>query len=111
MIKVGIMTDEEFEKIISKDILTVVDFSATWCGPCKMMEPVLEDASEKHKGEYYFYQVDVDSANHLAAKYQISAVPTIIAFKGGKVVGKASGYMPLDELEIFLSESNRKTNI
>ena len=111
MIKVGIMTDEEFDMIISKDQLVVIDFSATWCGPCKMMEPVLEDAADKHKGEYLFYQVDVDSAENLATRYQISAVPTIIAFKSGKVVGQTSGYMPLEELEIFLAESNRKTNI
>jgi len=111
MIKAGIMTDEEFEQIISKDKMTVVDFSAVWCGPCRMMEPVLEDASEKHKGEYNFYQVDVDSAENLAKKYGIMAVPTIIAFKSGNVVGRTSGYMPLDQLEIFLSESNQKTNI
>lgn len=110
MIKVGIMTDEEFNKIISGDKMTVVDFSAVWCMPCKMMQPVLEDASEKHKGEYNFYQIDVDSAENLAEKFQIDAVPTIIAFKRGKVIDKLSGYVPLDELEIFLYESNRKTN-
>ena len=102
MIKVGIMTDEEFENIISNEKMTVVDFSAVWCGPCKMMEPVLEDAAEKHQGEYNFYQVDVDSAENLALKYQISAVPTIIAFKKGNIVGKTSGYMSLDDLELFL---------
>lgn len=111
MIKAGIMTDEEFEQIIEKDSLTIVDFSAVWCGPCKMMEPVLEDASEKHRGEYNFYQIDVDSAENLAARFEISAVPTIIAFKSGKEVSRVSGYMPLDELEIFLSEANSKTNI
>ena len=109
MIKAGIMTDEEFENIISNEKLTLIDFSAIWCGPCKMMEPVLEDASDKHKGEYNFYQIDVDSAENLARKYQISAVPTLIAFKKGQIVGKISGYMPLDELEDFLSESNKKT--
>lgn len=110
MIKVGIMTDEEFNKIIGGDKLTIVDFSAVWCMPCKMMQPVLEDASEKHKGEYNFYQVDVDSAENLAARFDITAVPTIIAFKRGEVINKLSGYVPFDELEIFLSESNRKTN-
>lgn len=110
MIKVGIMTDEEFENIISNEKLTVVDFSATWCGPCKMMEPVLEDAAEKHNGEYRFYQVDVDSADNLARRFGIMAVPTIITFKNGQVISQASGYMPLDELEIFLAEANKKTN-
>ena len=108
MIKAGIITYEEFDKIISNEKMTVVDFSAVWCGPCKMMEPVLEDASDRHKGEYNFYQIDVDSAEHLASKYQISAVPTIIAFKNGNIVGKTSGFMPLDELESFLTESNKK---
>lgn len=110
MIRAGIMTNEEFDKIIENEKLTLVDFSAVWCGPCKMMEPVLEDASDKHKGEYNFYQIDVDSAENLAMRYQISAVPTLIAFKKGEIIGRVSGYMPLEELEMFLSESNKKTN-
>lgn len=110
MIKSGIMTDEEFDNIISNEKMTVVDFSAVWCGPCKMMEPVLEDASDRYKGEFNFYQIDVDSAENLARKYQISAVPTIITFKKGQIVGKTLGYMPIDELENFLEESNKKTN-
>ena len=109
MIKIGIMTDEEFDGIISSDKLTVVDFSAVWCGPCKMMEPVLEDAAEKHQGEYNFYQVDVDSAENLAKRFGIMAVPTIIAFKRGKIAKQTSGYMPLEDIEIFLSEANQKT--
>ena len=108
MIKVGIMTNEEFDEIIKSEKLTIVDFSAVWCGPCKMMEPVLEDAFDKHKGEYNFYQIDVDSAENLAVKFGISAVPTIIAFKRGTEVGRTSGYMPLEELEIFISEANKK---
>ena len=62
MLNAGIMTDEEFDEIIGSKDICVVDFSASWCGPCRMMAPVLEDVSDKYKGKYFFYQIDIDSA-------------------------------------------------
>ena len=108
MLSTGIMTDEEFNDIIKSDRVNVFDFSATWCGPCRMMAPVIEDAADRHKKEWRFYQIDIDSAEELASKLDISAVPTIVVFKAGKELGRVSGYMGLDELEVFLREKTNK---
>lgn len=108
MVNAGIMSEEAFDEIINTGKVCVCDFSATWCGPCRMMAPVLEDVSDKYKGKYYFYQIDIDSEEELANKYQISVVPTIIVFNGGVEVGRTSGYMEADELERFINNSIEK---
>lgn len=108
MLNAGIMTDEEFYEIIGSKDVCVVDFSASWCGPCRMMAPVLEDISEKYKGKYFFYQIDIDSAEDLANKFDVSAVPTMIVFKKGKEVDRTSGYQDIDTFERFLNNAVRK---
>ncbi len=74
--------------------LTLVDFFATWCGPCKMLAPVLEKVSEK----YNVLKVDVDQAEELAYKFNISSVPTLILFKDKKQIAYRVGYASYDEL-------------
>ena len=101
MLNAVIMTDEEFDDIIGSKDICVVDFSASWCGPCRMMAPVLEDVSAKYKGKYMFYQIDIDSAEELANKFNVTAVPTIIVFKKGKEVDRTSGYQEFEEFERF----------
>ncbi len=103
MFNAGIITDEEFDDIIKSKKVCVLDFSATWCGPCKMMAPVFEDVSDKYKGKYYFYKIDIDSAEDLANKLNISAVPTILVYENGVEKGRTSGYMDADELERFIN--------
>lgn len=110
MLNAGIMTDEEFDEIVSSKDVCVCDFSASWCGPCRMMAPILEDISDKYKGKYYFYQIDIDSAEELANKFGITAVPTIIIFKKGKEVARTSGYMSFDETERFLLNNIHKAD-
>lgn len=105
MLNAGIMTVEEFEEIIGKKAVCACDFSASWCGPCRMMNPILEDVSEKYKKQCFFYQVDIDSAEDLAEKYNVDVVPTIIVFKKGKEVARISGYHEIDEFEKFLQEA------
>ena len=105
MLNAGIMTVEEFEDIISKKAVCACDFSASWCGPCRMMMPILEDVSEKHKKQCFFYQVDIDSAEDLAEKYNVDVVPTVIVFKGGKEVARITGYHEIDEFEEFLNSA------
>ena len=105
MLNAGIMTVEEFEEIISKKAVCACDFSASWCGPCRMMMPILEDVSEKYKKQCFFYQVDIDSAEDLAEKYNVDVVPTIIVFKKGKEVARISGYHEIDEFEEFLKDA------
>lgn len=108
MLNAGIMTDEEFYDIIKSKEICVVDFSASWCGPCRMMAPILEDVSEKYKGKYYFYQIDIDSCENLAARCEISAVPTILVFKNGTEIARTSGYQEFEEFEKFLLDSVNK---
>ena len=69
----------------------LVDFFATWCGPCKMLAPVLEKVADKHP-DVKVVKVDVDQANALASSYGVMGVPTILVFKNGEIVNKAVGY-------------------
>lgn len=108
MLNAGIMTDEEFDEIIGSKDICVVDFSASWCGPCRMMAPVLEDISDKYKGKYFFYQIDIDSAEELANKFKIEAVPTMVVFKKGTEIDRTSGYQDFEEFERFLNNAVRK---
>lgn len=82
---------------------TVVDFFATWCGPCKMMAPVIEAASEEYK-DIKFCKVDVDKDGALASRYGIMGVPTLIVFKDGEVVQKSVGAISGDELSQLLKD-------
>ena len=111
MLNAGIMTNEEFEDIINLKRVTVVDFSATWCGPCRMMAPILEDISDKYKGKYFFYQVDIDSAEELAGAFNITVVPTIVIYYEGKEIGRTSGYQEMDEFENFLLTTVKQAGI
>ncbi|OOP74337.1 thioredoxin [Clostridium beijerinckii] len=74
--------------------VVVVDFFATWCGPCKMLAPVFEEASNDMGDKAKFFKVDVDESGNIAQKYGISAVPTMIVFKDGKPVENLPGFMP-----------------
>ena len=111
MLNAGIMAEEEFQEIISSKDICVCDFSASWCGPCRMMAPIMEDISQKYKGKYYFYQIDIDSAEDIAKKYNITAVPTMIIFKAGTEIARTSGYQEFDEFEKFLLKSIEKADV
>lgn len=78
--------------------VVVVDFFATWCGPCKMLAPVFESVSEE-LDEAMFVKVDIDQSLELAQKFGISTVPTMMIFKDGQVVDKLVGFMPKDSLK------------
>ena len=87
--------DDNFEsEVISSDVPVLVDFSATWCGPCKMLTPIIEELAEENAGKVKIGKVDIDQAQNTAAKYGIMSVPTVIYFKGGEVVGSAQGVQP-----------------
>lgn len=105
MLSAGIMTTEEFDDILNSKEICVCDFSASWCMPCRMMSPIMEDVSEKYKRKYFFYQIDIDSAEDLAEKFNVDVVPTIIVFKNGKEIGRTSGFMEMEDLEKFLNKT------
>ncbi len=87
-----ILNKENFnEKVLQSKGVTLVDFFASWCGPCKMLAPVLESLSQETKAN--IYKVDIDESNELAKEYGIMVVPTMIIFVDGKQTEKFSGYM------------------
>lgn len=87
----------EFEQIISSNELVVIDFFATWCGPCKMLSPVIENV-ESLIHDVKFVKVDIDQFNDLASQYKIQSVPTLVFLKNGQEVMKSIGYLDEDAL-------------
>lgn len=92
-----IINTQEFNELM-KEGTVLVDFFATWCGPCKMLSPVLESVSEKLAGKVEIVKVDVDQSPDLAMQFRVMSVPTMILFKDGKQVDAFSGYMPEPQL-------------
>lgn len=93
-----------FKEIIESNKIVVVDFFANWCGPCKMLSPVIEDLSNEMTN-VTFLKVDVDNFNEIASEFQIMSIPAIIIFKDGKVVGKSVGFQPKDALKKLISQN------
>lgn len=94
----------DFEKLIAESKPTLVDFFATWCGPCKMQSPILEQVKNSVGDKANIIKVDIDRNQELAAHYRVQSVPTLILFKGGEVVWRGVGLQQADFLEARLSE-------
>lgn len=89
----------DFDKIIAESKPTLVDFFATWCGPCKMQAPILEQVKNRVGDAANVIKVDIDRNNALAAKYRVQSVPTLILFKNGEPVWRTVGVQQADLLE------------
>lgn len=93
---------ENFKDIINSDQLTLVDFFATWCGPCKMMHPVLEQLKEELGESIRIIKLDVDNNESLSVVYRIQSVPTLMLFRKGEVLWRQSGARSLSELKAVI---------
>lgn len=99
------VTDKNFkDEVLKAELPVLVDFFAEWCGPCKMVGPVVEDIAKEYKGKVKVVKVDVDSAGSTATHYGIMSVPTLMVFKEGKVVSHNVGAMSSFELKNKLRE-------
>ena len=97
------LTTDTFDQAVNAgDTLVVVDFFATWCGPCKMLAPAVEKAAQEHP-EVHFYKVDIDEDMNLANRFGIASVPTLLYIKRGQVVNKTVGLISPAELEKAIS--------
>ena len=95
----------EFENEAMKAPAAVVDFSATWCGPCRMMAPVLEELSETLGEKVKFYNVDVDEVPELAMKYGIQSIPCLIVLKNGEAVDQSVGFRPGPQIAAWIEKN------
>ena len=93
-------TDSKFdEEVIKADQLVVVDFWASWCGPCKMLSPVMEELSKELLGKADFAKVNVDENPVLSQKYKIASIPTVLIFKNGEAVDTLVGFRPKQDIK------------
>ena len=89
-----VATNTNFDGLLQDDKLVVVDFWATWCGPCRMISPILDEAEMEMGDKFTLVKVNVDDAEEIAARFRILSIPTLLFFKNGQVVDKTVGAMP-----------------
>jgi thioredoxin 1 len=100
------LTEKNFETEVLKSSQPVlVDFWATWCGPCKMIAPLLDELAEAYEGRAKIGKVDVDQESNLAARYGIQAIPTLLLFKDGQVVGQMVGAKGKRDIQALLDRA------
>lgn len=98
-------TMSNFSELIKGDKPVLVDFYATWCGPCQLMHPILDDVKKEVGEKASILKIDVDKNQELAAKYQVRGVPTFMIFKDGEQLFRQSGVLEKDELVKLLKEN------
>lgn len=93
------------EEVLNSDVPVLVDMFATWCGPCQMMGPVVEEIASKYSKTVKVGKLDIDQDSEIAARYSVMSVPTFLVFKDGEVKGKVIGAVPKEELERLIDQA------
>jgi thioredoxin 1 len=106
------ITDGTFkQEVVENKTLTVVDFWAEWCGPCRLIAPVLDELSGEFAGEVKFTKLNVDENPQMAMAFSVRSIPTLIVFKDGKPVNRIIGYMTKDELKQRIVDSRQLATV
>jgi thioredoxin 1 len=101
--KIAHLTNDTFKTAVASPTPTLVDFWAPWCGPCKAIAPILEELAVEWDGKLQIGKVNIDDHNEIAAEFGIRAIPTMLLFKGGKMVEQIVGMMPKAALKAKLA--------
>jgi thioredoxin 1 len=99
-----VLTDSNFASEVTKYPIMLVDFWAPWCGPCKMVSPIIEQLSREYSGRVAFGKVNVDENQRIGASFGIQSIPTLMIFKGGKAVDVIIGALPKAQIEMKLKQ-------
>lgn len=105
MAEVTITKDNFQEEVVNSNIPVLVDFWAEWCGPCRMVSPIIEELAEDYEGKVKVGKINVDEENELAMQFRIMSIPTIALFKDGKMVDKIIGARPKSDFEDFINRN------
>lgn len=99
------INDDSFiSKVLEEEGLVIVDFSARWCGPCRMLSPVLEKISKENEG-VKITKIDIDESPIVSNRYNIQSIPKLLFFKGGEIVDEIVGFVPKDIISIVINEN------